>query len=42
MNRDYLMSNLQVTVPEFKESKTEGNTVFFVLDLKYYDNQWVI
>lgn len=42
MNRDYLVSQLKVTVPEYKESKTEGNTVFYVVDLCYYDNNWTV
>lgn len=42
MNRDYLLSHLKVTVPEYKESKIDGNTVFYILDLTYYDNKWTI
>ena len=42
MNKDYIVSHIKVTVPEYKESKTESNTVFYIVDLTYYENKWTL
>jgi hypothetical protein len=39
---DYISSAIKITVPEYKESKIEGNTVFFVIEVANRDNKWVI
>lgn len=42
MNKDYIVSNIKITVPEYKESKTENNTVYYVMDLTYYETKWTL
>ncbi len=40
MNYDYLSSTTKVTVPSWKDSKTEKNTVYFVIELSNRENKW--
>ncbi len=42
MNYDYLTSNIKVSIPNFKESTTQKNTVFFTIQLEAKDNKWYI
>ncbi len=42
MNYDYLTSNIKVSVPTFKVSTAEKNTVFFTIQLEAKDNKWYI
>lgn len=39
---DYISSAIKITVPEYKESKIEGSTVFFVIEVSNKENKWIL
>jgi len=42
MNYDYLVSPIRITVPSFKENKTDSNTVYFTIELESDENKWFV
>lgn len=42
MNYDYLVSPIRVTVPSYKENKTDSNAVYFTIELESNENKWYI
>lgn len=42
MNYDYLVSTIRVTVPSYKENKTDSNAVYFTIELESDENKWYV
>ena len=39
---DYINSAIRINVPEYKESKIEGTTVFFVIKVSNKEKEWLL
>lgn len=42
MNYDYLVSSIRITVPTYKENKTDSNAVYFSVELESDENKWFV
>lgn len=42
MNYDHLASPVRVTVPSFKENKSDSSAVYFTIELESNDNKWYV
>ena len=42
MNYDYLVSTIQIGVPDFKELQTDSSTIYFTIEITAGDHKWFL